>query len=139
MGIVATMFARYPKIIDFSCGFQSYLPAGTCSRARRDRSISRLISANKNSVNLILAPHRNDLLRTVLVMPPPPLIRLRLRPTFRRVFPGLLTSQYGQVEKRPWAAEHLHAATVRVVVAIGDIAVAEKGTQAEGLSLLCRQ
>ena len=26
-GMVATMFARYPKIIDFSCGFQSYLPS----------------------------------------------------------------------------------------------------------------
>src|SRR5262245_55991687 len=53
MGIVATMFARYPKTIDFSCGFQSYLPAGTCSKARFDRSISRLISANRYSFNLI--------------------------------------------------------------------------------------
>src|SRR5258705_5652167 len=54
-GIVATMFARYPKIIDFSCGFQSYLPSGTCSRARRERSTSRSISASRYSVSFILA------------------------------------------------------------------------------------
>src|SRR5262245_54318095 len=61
MGIVATMYARYPNTIDFSCGFQSYLSAGACSKARLDRSISRLISANKNSFNRIPTPHRNDL------------------------------------------------------------------------------
>src|SRR6476646_7450075 len=61
MGIVATMFARYPKIIDFSCGFQSYLSAGTCSKARLDRSISRSISDDKNSFNLISTPYRRDL------------------------------------------------------------------------------
>src|SRR6266851_3724366 len=54
MGIVATMFARYPKIIDFSCGFQSYLPSGACSRARRERSTSRSNSASRNSVSFIL-------------------------------------------------------------------------------------
>src|SRR2546426_3509671 len=53
VGIVATMFARYPKIIDFSCGFQSYLPVGTCSRARRERSTSLSSSARKNSVSFI--------------------------------------------------------------------------------------
>src|SRR5260370_15654510 len=54
IGIVATMFARYPKIIDFSCGFQSYLPSGACSRAWRERSTSRSNSASRNSVSFIL-------------------------------------------------------------------------------------
>jgi len=34
-----------PKIMDLSWGFQSYLSAGACSKARLDRSISD----NKNS------------------------------------------------------------------------------------------
>src|SRR5260370_889903 len=49
----STMFARYPKIIDFSCGFQSYLPSGASSKARRERSTSRSNSATKNSVSFI--------------------------------------------------------------------------------------
>src|ERR1700694_5136885 len=56
VGIVATIFARYPKIIDFSCGFQSYLPSGTCSSARRERSTSRSSSAKNNSVSFIASP-----------------------------------------------------------------------------------
>src|SRR5712671_5474956 len=54
MGIVATMFVRYPKAIDFSCGFQSDLPSGTCSKAWRERSASRFISASKKSFRFML-------------------------------------------------------------------------------------
>src|SRR6478672_10822747 len=39
--------------IDLSCGFQSYLPAGTSCNARRERSTSRFISLSKNSVRFI--------------------------------------------------------------------------------------
>src|SRR5712691_8988336 len=52
-GIIATMSARYPKIIDLSCGFQSYLPSGTCSNVRLERSTSRSSSARKSSVSFI--------------------------------------------------------------------------------------
>src|SRR5437764_14218247 len=54
MGIVATMLVRYPKAIDFSCGFQSDLPSGTCSKAWRERSASRFISASKKSFRFML-------------------------------------------------------------------------------------
>src|SRR5688572_2649076 len=55
------MFTRYPNIIDFSWGFQSYLSAGTCSKARLERSTSRSISADKKSLNLTPNSYGNDL------------------------------------------------------------------------------
>src|SRR5687767_6296248 len=60
VGIVATMFARYPKSIDFSCGFQSYLPSGTCSKAWRERSTSLFNSARKNSVSFMCVSLLHD-------------------------------------------------------------------------------
>ena len=53
-GIVATMSHREPKAIDLSWGFQSRLPSGTCWRARRLRSTSRL-SADRNSSVIFIA------------------------------------------------------------------------------------
>src|SRR5262245_10436925 len=72
-------------------------------------------------------------------MPPPPLIRRRLRPPFRRVFPSLLTAEHGEVQKRPYAAEHLHTATAGVIVAIDRIALTEERAQAECLMSFSRQ
>src|SRR5688572_12936409 len=82
-GIVATMFAKYPKTIDFSCGFQSYLPSGACSKARRERPTSRSNSACKNSVSFMLFTSLNNCVISnfFLVLPPAkPKIRMQLVP-----------------------------------------------------------
>src|SRR5579883_3460480 len=52
--MLATSAARYPKDIDFSCGFQSLRPSGTRSSARRVEAASRSRSARNNSVIFII-------------------------------------------------------------------------------------
>src|SRR5262249_54773939 len=60
----------------------------------------------------------------VLVVAAPPLVGLRLRIPDRRVLPLLLSTERGQVEKGPDAAERLDAAVGREVGAENVIAVA---------------
>src|SRR3954463_13001877 len=48
-GMVAPSAARYPRGIDFSCGFQSFFPSGTRSSTRRVPADSRSNSANNSS------------------------------------------------------------------------------------------
>src|SRR4029077_20954636 len=50
LGMVATMVARLPSGIDFSCGFQSFFPAGTRSSVLRIPTASRSSSASNSSV-----------------------------------------------------------------------------------------
>src|SRR5215831_12475770 len=54
-GMEATRYARYPRAIDFSCGFQLFLPSGTRSSARRLPEVSRSNSSRNNSLICICA------------------------------------------------------------------------------------
>src|SRR4029079_12395435 len=67
-------------------------------------------------------------------MAAPPLIGWRLRPAFRRVFPGLLAPERGEVEKRPGAAERLRSASGREIGAEDLVAPAEEYAETEGFA-----
>src|SRR5213592_3975660 len=73
---------------------------------------------------------------SVLVVPAPPLVRLRLRVPVRRVFPLLLPTQRRQVEERPHAAERLGAAIRREVRAEDVVVLSNEGAEPERLAVL---
>src|SRR5204862_2402329 len=73
---------------------------------------------------------------SVLVVPAPPLVGLRLRVPRRRVFPLLLPAQRSQVEEGPQAAERLDAALRGEVRAKDVAAAANEGAEAERLAVL---
>src|SRR5205823_1578244 len=84
-----------------------------------------------------LQRHREDELEvSVLVVPAPPLVGLRLRVPGRRVLPLLLPSERGQVEESPHAAERLDAAMGREVRAEDVVAVVNEDAETERLAVL---
>src|SRR5689334_374741 len=67
-GIDATSPARRASDIDFSCGFQSSLPAGTFASTRLVLGASRSSSARKSSVSFILRVYRTSAERSAIMM-----------------------------------------------------------------------
>src|SRR3954447_3800356 len=83
--------------------------------------------ARTRSVSSLLPP-------AVLTVPPPPLIRWRLRPPLGRVLPLLLPAVWRQVEQGPDAAHRLDPASVGEVGAVDVVAITENDAEPEGLA-----
>src|SRR6266850_2034952 len=72
-------------------------------------------------------------------MAAPPVIRRRLRPSCRRIFPILLPAERRQVEEGPWRAKSFDSTPIRKVRAIDAFIIAKENTQTKCLAVVRRQ
>src|SRR5262249_39433593 len=132
------------------------LAAGTCSACRRLRQAScprppsrtdprrrparrRRRAARCRSSRGLRAGSgwtRSSGVLLVLVVPPPPLVWLRLWMALGRVLPGLLAAERRPVEEAPDRSDGLEPPPAGEIGPVDLVAVAKKGVQAEHLAVL---